>query len=128
MADHAEVSATNSGLIQLSDAWYDLLRAFVEKIFPGLGLFYAALAVIWHWNYTVEVSGSFAAASVFGGILLSLSRKGYAPAETAEKPVGAFVINTTEIDRPPYRIEADLSLEELEAKKTITFDVKNSAG
>lgn len=124
MADHAE-TATNSGLIQLSDAWYDLLRAFVEKIFPGLGVFYAALAAYWHWLYAFEVIGSLAAASVLGGIVLSISRKGYVPAETAT-PVGSFVINTTDVDRPPYRLEADLSLEELEAKKTITFDVKNS--
>jgi hypothetical protein len=125
MADHAAVTPTNSGLVQLSDAWYDLLRAFVEKIFPGLGVFYAALAASWHWMYAFEVVGSLAAASVLGGVILSASRRGYAPVEPVT-PVGSFVINTTEIDRPPYRIEADLSLEELEAKKTVTFDVKNS--
>lgn len=120
MGEHA---STNSGLVQLNDAWYNLLRAFVEKVFPGLGLFYAALAALWHWGYTYEVGGTFAALSVLGGIILSLSRKGYS---NEPEVVGSFVVNTTDVDRPPYRIEADLSLEELEAKKTIVLDVKNS--
>lgn len=80
MADgRHEVVAENSGVVQLNDSVYDLLRIFVEKVFPALGVFYAALAYFWHWGYTVEVSGSFAAAAVFGGVLLSLARKGYAP-------------------------------------------------
>jgi hypothetical protein len=126
MSDHA-ATPTNSGLVQLNDSWYDVLRAFVEKVFPGLGVLYAAFAAIWHWGYSLEVTGTLAALSIFGGVILSLSRKGYTPAETAT-PVGAFVINTTDVDRPPYRLEADLPLEELEARvgEKITLDVKNS--
>lgn len=72
----AEHAATNSGLV-LTDGFYDILRAFVEKVFPGLGVLYAALAALWHWSYTFEVGGTFAALSIFGGILLSFARKGY---------------------------------------------------
>lgn len=74
MAEHV---ATNSGPVQLNNSTYDLLRIFVEKVFPALGVFYAALAFFWGWGYTVEVSGSFAAAAVFGGVLLSFARQGY---------------------------------------------------
>lgn len=74
MAEHV---TQNSGIVQLSDKAYDILRQFVEKVFPGLGVLYAALATIWGWGYEVEVGGTFAALTVFGGVLLSLSRKGY---------------------------------------------------
>jgi hypothetical protein len=73
MADH---TAAKSGL-NLSNGFYDVLRQFVEKVFPGLGVLYAALATLWGWGYIAEVGGSFAALSVFGALLLSLSRKAY---------------------------------------------------
>lgn len=73
MAEHKAV--TNSGLI-LSDEVYDMLRQVVEKVLPGIGLLYAAFAAYWGWGYAFEVSGSIAALAVFGGLLLSLSRKG----------------------------------------------------
>lgn len=73
MADHKAV--TNSGVV-LSDNTYDVLRQVVEKVFPGLGLLYAAFATYWGWGYELEVGGSIAALGVFGGILLSLSRRG----------------------------------------------------
>lgn len=79
MADHvAVIEGKNSGL-QLSDNSYNNLRALVEKVFPGLGVLYTALAVLWGWGHVNEVVGTFAALTVFGGILLSLARKGYAP-------------------------------------------------
>ena len=73
MAEHAEKS---SG-INLSDKSYDLLQKMVEKVLPGLGVLYAALATIWGWGYEIQVGGSLAAISVFGGILLSISRKNF---------------------------------------------------
>jgi hypothetical protein len=74
MAEH-EAVVSNSGLV-LSDGVYDFLRQLVEKVFPGLGVLYAALAQIWHWGYEFEVGGTFAALTVFGGLLLTLSRRG----------------------------------------------------
>lgn len=104
MAEHA---ATNSGVVQLSDAWYDLLRIFVEKVFPGLGVLYAAVATLWHWGYEVEVGGTFAALSVFGAIILTLSRKGYEAA--TELPPGGYdgavVEDVTEEGQPILRVD-----------------------
>lgn len=76
MADHA--AATNSGLI-LTDSQYDTLRRFVELVFPGLGAFYATVAVIWGLGYATEVVGTATALSVLGGVLLKFARKGYEP-------------------------------------------------
>jgi len=123
----AEHEAASTGL-SFGNATYDLIRRIVEIILPGAGAFYFGASTI--WGETVfpnpdKVVGTITLLVVFLGLILSLSRKNYTAPETAT-PVGSFVINTTEVDRPPYRIEADLTLEELEAKKTITFDVKNS--
>ncbi len=79
MGNHvAVIEGQNSGLT-LSDGAYDFLRQLVEKVFPAMGVFYAALALVWGWSYTVQVGGTFAALSVLGAILLTLARKGYTP-------------------------------------------------
>lgn len=86
MGDHvAVVEGQNSGLV-LSSQFYDVLRALVEKIFPGLSGLYAAFAAIWGWGYAVQISGSLAALAVFGGILLTFARKGYVPPLEIQKP------------------------------------------
>jgi hypothetical protein len=77
MADHA---ATNSGLVQLSDAQYDFFRAILEKVIPAAGVFYALLGGYFHWSNVIEVTGSLAGAAVFLGVVLSVARKGYSPA------------------------------------------------
>lgn len=76
MADHA---ATNSGLVQLSDKQYDTLRRFVQIVIPGLGAFYAALALLWHWGFIAEVTGTATALTVLGGVILKFARDGYEP-------------------------------------------------
>lgn len=77
MAEHA---ATNSGLVQLSDGQYDTLRRFVQLVIPGLGALYAALALLWHWGFIAEVTGTATALTVFGGVILKFARDGYVPA------------------------------------------------
>lgn len=120
MADHA---ATNSGLA-LSNDIYDVLRQVVEKVLPGLGVLYAALATIWKWGYEVEVGGTLAALAIFGGILLSLARKGYSP--NPEVPPGGYdgevVEDINEAGEPVLRLQLDASAaEDLLNKKFIVF-------
>jgi hypothetical protein len=88
MADHAAQS-TNSGLV-LSDGAYDVLRQIVEKVFPGLGVLYTALATLWGFSHVTEIVGTLAALAVFGGILLSLARRGYEPVPTDGTPPGGY--------------------------------------
>lgn len=85
MADH---TATNSGFVQLSDAQYDVLRRFVELVVPGLGAFYAAVALLWGWGHIAEVTGTATALTVFGGVLLKFARQGYEP--PTEIPEGGY--------------------------------------
>ncbi len=74
MAEHA---VRNSGPIQLNDATYDVIRRFVEIVIPGLGAFYAAVALIWGFGFIAEVTGTAAALTVLGGLLLKFARSGY---------------------------------------------------
>ncbi len=128
MADHA---AVNSGLA-LSNGVYDVLRQIVEKVFPGLGVFYAALAVIWGWGYEVEVGGSFAALTVLGGILLTFARKGYAPAQTTSDYGGPFVGQVvegiTEDGAPTLKLQLDpTAANDILNAKYLVFKGLNSA-
>jgi hypothetical protein len=108
MAEHA--AATNSGLV-LNDAQYDVLRRFVELIFPGLGALYAALAILWGWDYSVQVVGSATALTVFGGVVLKFARQGYVPASpTIEALNGGFdgaVVEDTVDGRTVLRVDLD---------------------
>lgn len=127
MAEHA--ATTNSGLI-LSDGTYDVLRQFVEKVFPGLGVFYAALATIWGWGYEVEVGGTFAALTVFGGILLSLARRGYS-SDLSDGYTGPFdgeVVEELTVDgEPALRLQLNTaSAENLMNKHHLIFKGLNS--
>lgn len=126
MSDHA---ATSTGL-SLGNSTYDMLRRIVEIILPGAGALYFGASGFWGeeaFPNPEKVVGTIALVVVFLGLILSLSRKGYTSTET-ETSVGAFVINNTDVDRPPYRLELGMNLEEIEAKLDgkITLDVKNS--
>jgi hypothetical protein len=126
MADHA---ATNSGLV-LSNGGYDVLRFFVEKGFPGLGVFYATVAAIWHWGYGIEVGGTFAALTVLGGIFLTLARNGYTPS-LPEALRGSFdgqvVEHITADGEPSVRLELNANGKQaLLNKDVIVFKGLNS--
>ena len=77
MADHA---ATNSGLVQLSDAQYNFFKDVLEKVFPAFIAFYALVAGYLHWDNVVQVTGITGGLGVFLGVILALARKGYSPA------------------------------------------------
>lgn len=107
----AEHSAANSGFVQLSDSVYDTLRLAVEKLIPGFGALYFAFSTIWGWAAGDKVVASCAAITVFGGIVLSLARKGYSP-NVGEPPGGydgAVVEGTNEAGEPTLRLQLDPS-------------------
>ena len=110
MADHVYKS---SG-ITLSDKSYDRLRMFVEKIIPGVGVLYAALATIWGWGYEIQVGGSLAAIGVFGGVLLSVSRANYNTGPTSPPGGydGAVVQDINEAGEAVLRLELSSSATE----------------
>jgi hypothetical protein len=124
MADHA-AEATNSGLV-LSDGAYNALRQIVEKVFPGLGVLYTALATLWGWSHVTEVVGTLAALAIFGGVLLSLARRGYSPASTSDTPPGGYdgkvVSDVNEAGDTVLRLQLDSSsAESILTKRQVVF-------
>lgn len=72
---------------------YDGLNQVVKIVLPALGAFYAAMALIWKWGYSTEVVGSLAAITVFGGILLNVSKSFWLQDDANVD--GAMQVNTT---------------------------------
>lgn len=123
MAD-GRYEATNSGPVQLSDGQYDVLRRFVELVIPGLGAFYAAVALIWGWGYIAEVTGTATALVVLGGVILKFARSGYAPPTVA--PRGGFdgevVLGDPAKGEPVLQLKLDpTKIDDLFTKPVVTF-------
>jgi hypothetical protein len=121
MADHA---ATNSGLVQLTDEQYNLIRFFIEKVLPAAGAFYALLGGYWGWDNIVQVTGSLAGAAVFLGVIMSFARKGYT--QNPEVPPGGFdgeiVAGDPKAGEPVLTFKLDpTKVDDLFNKKVVTF-------
>ncbi|AXH44577.1 holin [Arthrobacter phage MediumFry] len=111
MADgRYEANATNSGIVQLSDAQYDFFREVLEKVFPAAIAFYALVGGYLKWGNIVEVTGIMGGLAVFLGVVLSLARKGYSPPvkEVASPPTSfdgeVKVVGVTENNEPIAQI------------------------
>lgn len=120
MSEHAE----KTGSFTVTNASYDFLKKLVEIILPGLGTLYFGLSAFWPLPYVESIVGSIAVLCVFLGLVLRTSSKNYTPEVPNE--MGHFVINTTDVDRAPYRLELNEDLADLEKKDTISFRVKTS--
>lgn len=60
-----------------SNKVYDILKWVDMILLPGLGTLYVALAAIWHFPYSTEISGTITALVLFLGLLLGLSNVNY---------------------------------------------------
>jgi hypothetical protein len=119
VSDHA---ATNTGLV-LGDGVYDVLRQFVEKVLPGFGALYFALAPLWEWPNADKVVATCAALAVFVGILLTLARKGYVPEGSGGD--GDVVLQTDEEGTNQYLLQLNAPMDELvSGKSVISFKVQ----
>lgn len=96
MADHRG----NKGLM-LGNRLYDILLQISTLGLPGLGAFYFALAGYWNLPHSEAVVGSCAAAGVFLGVILKMSRAAY---NNTDNPDGRYdgdaLIGITDPDRP----------------------------
>lgn len=114
MADHA---AKNAGFVQLNDAQYDTIRRFIQIVIPGLASFYAALALLWHWGFIAEVTGTATALVTLGGVILKFARDGYEPPKEVVPvsdlpPDGQVVADTTADGKPILRVQLDPNAKE----------------
>lgn len=103
MADHV---VENSGLT-LTDGTYDVIRFFVEKILPAVGVFYAVLAGAWGWDNVVPVTASIGGLTVFLGVVLSFARSGYKVTPLPTSYDGQVVQGVTEEGETYLRLQLD---------------------
>lgn len=79
LADSGQVPVADQSTPALvfSQGTYEMLRAMVEVILPGVGAFYTALAGVWGFGYVAQVVGTIAAVITLLGVIIRLSRRTY---------------------------------------------------
>lgn len=92
MADHE--AETPSPF--LSAITYDTIRNVQQRVLPAIGVFYAAIALIWGLPWSVQVVGTLSAIGVLLGVLMSLSKKSFQNAGgdgTVDQETGVVAFN-----------------------------------
>ena len=56
---------------------YDVLKWIVAIVLPALGTAYYGLAMLWHWPFVTEVSGTILLITALLGTVLGVSSAGY---------------------------------------------------
>lgn len=106
----------------LSNSTYDVLKWVATIFLPAFGALYFGLAQIWGLPAAEEVVGTTVVVDTFLGVLLGLSTRQYDNSEA--KYDGAFIVNENAPEDEPFRLEMDVTPEELADKKDITIRVE----
>lgn len=70
----------------LPDKIYEVLRWLVAVFLPALGVFFATLAEVWHWNLPTEaILTTLSAVELFLGAIFGISKVIYDRKENPEK-------------------------------------------
>lgn len=109
MAD-GKYEAPATGLL-VNDGAFDLLRRFVEWVFPALTLLYVGLSKQWGeeiFPNPENIAGTLSLVSVFAAGLLAFLRNAF---KKADVPPGGFdgkvVEDSTEFGEPILRVQLD---------------------
>ena len=62
---------------ELNDKVYDVLKWLVLIVLPACSGLYAALAGVWGWGYTEQVTTTISAVALFIGALIGVSSASY---------------------------------------------------
>ena len=122
----AEHEAPSSGLV-INDSLFDLIRRFVEYIFPALSLLYVGLNKFWGdqaFPNPENMAGTFALVAVFLAGLLAFLRNAYKKSDTP--PPGGYdgkvVEDVTEAGAPILRLQLDPDASpDIMNKKVLSF-------
>ena len=102
----------------LKNKTYDALKWIAQYLLPALTTLWLALGKIWAFPYTTEIGASLAAIDVFLGAILGISSHNY-------EGDGTMVVNTTDPEKDVYTLEYEGDLNDIAAKKSVTFKVVN---
>ncbi len=118
-----ETTTIEEKLALLTNKAYDVIKALVQVILPGVSALYFSLDGIWDLPGETKVIGSIAAVTTFLGVLLRLSKRSYDVSD--EKFDGDLVVERTEDGRTVYTLEANGSIPEMAEKNEVLFKVKS---
>ena len=63
--------------LQFNDKVYDILKWLCLIALPALSVLYSALAGVWGWGYTEQVTTTISAIALFIGALIGVSTSSY---------------------------------------------------
>jgi hypothetical protein len=121
MADHAEEPLPFG--LNLPDSVYNVIRAIVEVILPGLTVAYYGLAHAWDLPHADEVAATLAIISGFLVAILKLGRRVYNATQSNTGPAtdGTLVVSAEGI----HGAVLDTLPEDIANKELVTFKVQN---
>ena len=102
----------------LSDKWYKILKWSGLIITNGLAAFWLTIAKLWNIPYGVEIGATITAIGVLIGVIVKISDGHY-------EGDGTMIVNTTDPSKDVYTLEYNGDLNEIAAKKSVTFVVSN---
>jgi hypothetical protein len=118
---HADEGAT---LSLISNGTYDFFKNSATLYLPAIGTFYAAISLIWHLPWSVEVVGTLAALTAFLGTVLKISQKSYNASDA--KYDGELHVDTSDPDDVQI-IRQSFNLDAIQDKKDLILKVQNVA-
>ena len=71
--------------MKLSDSVYDILKWLVIIVLPACATLYAALASVWSWPFSEQVTTTITAVDTFLGAVLCISSVNYHKGDDNEK-------------------------------------------
>lgn len=105
----------------LSNVVYDFLKNAALIYLPAIGVFYAAVAIIWGLPEPEKVLGTISALAVLIAAFLKISNKSYNASDA--KFDGELKIEETETG-PAVKLDISTPYEDFESKGEITLKVK----
>jgi len=105
----------------LSNQVYDILNNVVQLGLPGVGAFYASLAILWGFPNGDKVVGTCAALAILLGILIKISNVSYN--KTLVDKDGVLDVFPTVDGSELGKLSINLSADEIAGKNLVTFKV-----
>lgn len=105
----------------LGNSAYDKAKDATTIWLPALATFYAAVAAILHWPWSVEVVGVIAALTVFLGTVLKISSVRYSNLPVAYN--GQLVVNMDDPLKENYKLNLDEHWDQLAKNDEIRIKV-----
>lgn len=120
---HVDNTPVKAGKYALPSGLYDIAKDTQQIYLPATGTLYVALAAVWGWGYSGEVSGTIVALVTFLGIVLKISTVSYVNSDKGND--GVLVVDQTDPLKDKYLLDVSTPLEQVAQQNTITLRVSS---